>query len=317
MPTHILALLIGALIDLIVGDPEWFYHPVRLIGKYISFAERMAKRDKPTSAVLRRRAVFVAVSTVVLTACVTAGILFLLGLWGYWPRFIGMALISWMCLSARNLADEAEGVRRALDQSLEAGRARVGRIVGRDTAKLSRREILCATIETVAENLTDGVISPMLYLALGGPVLGMAFKAASTLDSMIGYLDEKYRDVGWFAAKADDAWNYVPARITALLMCLAAYPLGLDGARAFATVKRDHANHLSPNCAWSESAAAGALGVRLGGDHEYFGRTVHKPTIGDDLRPPEGSDIRRTNLLMFASAALMLCVIAAAGALIK
>ena len=310
MPTHILALLAGALIDLIVGDPEWFYHPVRLIGKYISFAEKRAKRDNPASWTLRRRAVLVAVSTVLLTAGVTALVLYLLGLLGFWPRFIGMALISWMCLSARNLADEAEGVRKALEQSLEAGRTRVGRIVGRDTANLSRREILCATIETVAENLTDGVISPMLYLALGGPVLGMAFKAASTLDSMIGYLDEKYRDVGWFAAKADDVWNWLPARITALLMCLAAFPLGLEGKRAFAVVKRDHANHLSPNCAWSESAAAGALGVQLGGDHEYFGKVVHKPTIGDDTRPPEGEDIRRMNRLMFATAGLMLALIA-------
>jgi len=316
MPIHILALLVGALIDLVVGDPEWFYHPVRLIGKYIAFAERAAKRDNPPSEVLRRRAIVVACSTVLLTALVTAAVLWLLGLWGFWPRFVGMALISWMCLSARNLADEAEGVRRALDESLEAGRTRVGRIVGRDTANLSRREILCATIETVAENLTDGVISPMLYLALGGPALGMAFKAASTLDSMIGYLNEKYRDVGWFAAKADDVWNYVPARITALAMCLAAFPLGLDGRRAFRTVIRDHANHLSPNCAWSESAAAGALGVQLGGDHEYFGAVVHKPTIGDNLRLPEGRDIRRMNLLMFASAGLTLALVAGVGALI-
>ena len=313
MPTHILALLVGALIDLLIGDPEWFYHPVRLIGRYIAFAERTAKKGDPPSGVLRRRAVFVAVSTVVLTALVTAGILWLLRLWGRVPHFVGMALISWMCLSARNLADEAEGVRRALAESLDAGRIRVGRIVGRDTARLSAREILCATIETVAENLTDGVISPMLYLALGGPVLGMAFKAASTLDSMIGYLNEKYRDVGWFAAKADDAWNFIPARITALLMCVAAFPLGMDGRRAFATVMRDHANHLSPNCAWSEAAAAGALGVQLGGDHEYFGQTVHKPTIGDDIRPPEGEDIRRMNRLMFATAGLMLAIIALVG----
>lgn len=309
MPTHIYALLVGALLDLVIGDPEWFYHPVRLIGRYVAFAEKAAKRDDPPSRVLRRRAVFVAISTVLLTAGVTAGILWLLRLWGFWPHFIGMALISWMCLSARNLADEAEGVRRALEGSLEAGRARVSRIVGRDTSNLTRREVLCATIETVAENLTDGVISPMLYLALGGPVLGMAFKAASTLDSMIGYLNERYRDVGWFAARADDVWNYAPARITALLMCLAAFLLGLDGRRAIRTVRRDHGNHLSPNCAWSEAAAAGALGVQLGGDHEYFGATVHKPTIGDDLRPPEGEDIRRINRLMYASAGLMLvCV---------
>ena len=315
MPAHILALLVGAALDLVIGDPEWFYHPVRLIGRYVAFAEKAAKRGDPPSKVLRRRAVFVAVSTVLLTAGVTAGILLLLRRWGFWPHFTGMALISWMCLSARNLADEAEGVRRALEESLEAGRTRVGRIVGRDTGNLSEREILCATIETVAENLTDGVISPMLYLALGGPVLGMAFKAASTLDSMIGYLNAKYRDVGWFAARADDVWNYIPARITALLMCVAAFPLGLDGRRAFATVRRDHANHLSPNCAWSEAAAAGALGVRLGGDHEYFGQTVHKPTIGDDIRPPEGEDIRRMNRLMFATAGIVLALVVVVGVL--
>lgn len=316
MPIHILALVVGAVIDLIIGDPEWFYHPVRLIGKYISFAERMARRGNPPSKVLRRRAVFVACSTVFIAAFATWGILALLRLWGFWPEFVGMSLISWMCLSARNLADEAEGVRRALGEGLEAGRKRVGRIVGRDTANLSESEIIRATIETVAENLSDGVISPMLWLAVGGPALGMAFKAASTLDSMIGYLDEKYRDVGWFAAKADDVWNFVPARITALLMCLCAFPLGLDGRAAFRIVKRDHANHLSPNCAWPESAAAGALGVQLGGDHEYFGKIVRKPTIGDDTRPPEGRDIRRTNRLMFAAAGLMLALIVGFAAML-
>ena len=313
MCDNILALLVGAALDLLVGDPEWFPHPVRLIGRYIAFAQARARRGNPSRAALRRRAVGVAASTVLLTAALTAGILFLLGLWGAWPRRVGMALISWTCLSARNLADEALGVRRALDRSLEEGRARVARIVGRDTARLTAREILCATIETVAENTTDGVIAPMLCLALGGPVLGMAFKAASTLDSMIGYLDEQYRDVGWFAARADDVWNYVPARITAALMCVSAFLLGLDGRRAIATVRRDHANHLSPNCAWSEAAAAGALGVRLGGDHEYFGKTVHKPTIGDDLRAPEGADIPRVCGMMFASAALMLAIIVGAA----
>lgn len=309
MPAHILALLVGAVLDLIIGDPEWFYHPVRLIGKYISFADRVARRDNPSSDELRRRAVWLALSTVILTAGITGGVLYLLKLWGDWPLFIGMALISWMCLSARNLADEAEGVSRALDKGLDAGRERVARIVGRDTQSLSAREILCATIETVAENLTDGVISPMIYLAIGGPILGMAFKAASTLDSMIGYRNEKYRDIGWFGARMDDVLNFVPARITAILMCLSAFLLGMDGVRAFRIVRRDHANHLSPNCAWSESAAAGALGVQLGGAHEYFGKSVQKPTIGDNLRMPEPRDIRRTNWLMMVTAGLMLLIV--------
>lgn len=314
MPAHIWALLAGAALDLLIGDPEWFYHPVRLIGKYIAFAERRARLGNPSSAVLRRRAVVIALSTVLIAMLATGGILYLLHRWGFWPYFIGMALISWTCLSARNLADEATGVRRALEESLEAGRKRVGRIVGRDTAGLSQREVICATLETVAENLTDGVISPMIYLALGGPVLGMAFKASSTLDSMIGYLDEKYRDVGWFGARMDDWFNFIPARITAILMCLCAFPLGMDGARAFRTVRRDHANHLSPNCAWSESAAAGALGVQLGGDHEYFGKVVQKPTIGDNLRPPELADVRRMNALMFAASGLALAIIAGIAA---
>ena len=314
MPAHIWALLAGAALDLLIGDPEWFYHPVRLIGKYIAFAERRARLGNPSSAVLRRRAVVIALSTVLIVMLATGGVLYLLHRWGFWPHFIGMALISWTCLSARNLADEAAGVRRALEESLEAGRKRVGRIVGRDTARLSQREVICATLETVAENLTDGVISPMIYLALGGPVLGMAFKASSTLDSMIGYLDEKYRDVGWFGARMDDWFNFIPARITAILMCLCAFPLGMDGARAFRTVRRDHANHLSPNCAWSESAAAGALGVQLGGDHEYFGKVVKKPAIGDDLRPPELADVRRMNALMFAVSGLALAIIAGIAA---
>ncbi len=316
MPIHIYALLAGAALDLLIGDPEWFPHPVRLVGKFVAFAEKRARRGDPSPKILRRRGAVLAACTVLLTAGAAAGILYLLGLWGFWPRFVGMALLSWTCLSARNLADEAEGVRRALEASLPAGRARVSRIVGRDTDGLDEREVLCATIETVAENTTDGVISPMLYLALGGPVLGLAFKAASTLDSMIGYLDEKHRDVGRFAAKADDVWNYIPARLTALAMCLSAFMLGLDGRRAFRTVRRDHANHLSPNCAWSEAAAAGALGVRLGGDHTYFGKLVRKPTIGDDVRPPVGEDIRRVNKLMYLSAGIVLAGIIAIAAIV-
>ena len=306
MPTHILALLAGAALDLLIGDPEWFPHPVRLMGRFIALAERLARRGNPSPRALRVRGAFVAVSTVLLTAGACAGILYLLGLLGFWPKFVGMALMSAMCLCARNLADEAEGVRRALSASLEAGRRRVARIVGRDTNGLDERGVLCATIETVAENLTDGVIAPMLCLALGGPVLGMAFKAASTLDSMIGYLDERYRDVGRFAAKADDVWNYIPARVAAVAMCLSAFPLGLDGRRAFSTVRRDHDKHLSPNCAWTEAAAAGALGVMLGGDHTYFGKLVRKPAIGDDVRAPEREDIRRVNRMMVLSAGLVL-----------
>ena len=317
MPAHILALLCGALTDVLLGDPEGFPHPVRFIGKYIDFAVRLARRGNPSAKVLRRRAVAVGLSTVGLSALVTWAALRLLAFLGFWPHFIGMSVLSWTCLSARCLADEAEGVRRALGEGLEAGRKRVGRIVGRDTEDLSEREVICATLETVAENLCDGVISPMLYLALGGPVLGMAFKAASTLDSMIGYRDDRHRDVGWFSARMDDVLNFIPARLTALLMVLCATPLGLDGAEAWRIVRRDHRNHLSPNCAWPESAAAGALHVQLGGTHRYFGQIVVKPTIGDDTRPPAPDDIPRLNRLMFAAAALMLALVAGVGLILR
>ncbi|MBP5749207.1 MAG: cobalamin biosynthesis protein CobD, partial [Firmicutes bacterium] len=230
---------------------------------------------------------------------------------------IVMSVLSWTCLSSKCLAKEALEVAKALKRSLEDGRRQVGRIVGRDTASLSEEEIIAATVETVAENTTDGVVSPLIYLLLGGPILAMGFKASSTLDSMEGYLDEKYRDIGWCGAKLDDALNYIPARLCGLLMCLSAALLkGLDGKNAFRIMKRDHANHLSPNCAWSESAAAGALHVQLGGSHEYFGKIIEKPTIGDADRPLKKSDILQTNRLMYATAVLYACALFALGMLV-
>lgn len=301
-----LALLAGCALDLLLGDPAWLYHPVCVIGKYISWCE---KRLRARGGNLRRSAVWLTASTVLLTALAAGLLVFLSGLLGRVPRLIVMALLSWMGLSARCLAQEAVGVEKALGRGLDAGRRQVARIVGRDTAALSEREVVCATIETVAENTTDGVISPMLYGMLGGPALMWAFKASSTLDSMVGYLDEKYRDVGWSSAKLDDLLNYLPARLTGCLLCLAAWLCGLDGGAAFRIMKRDHRNHKSPNCAWSEAAAAGALHVQLGGTHLYFGKPVVKPAIGDDLRAPEKRDIRLAVRMMYAASGLMLAMI--------
>lgn len=301
-----LALLAGSALDLLLGDPAWLYHPVCVIGKYISWCE---KRLRARGGNLRRSAVWLTASTVLLTALAAGLLVFLSGLLGRVPRLIVMALLNWMGLSARCLAQEAVGVEKALGRGLDAGRRQVARIVGRDTAALSEREVVCATIETVAENTTDGVISPMLYGMLGGPVVMWAFKASSTLDSMVGYLDEKYRDVGWSSAKLDDLLNYLPARLTGCLLCLAAWLCGLDGGAAFRIMKRDHRNHKSPNCAWSEAAAAGALHVQLGGTHLYFGKPVVKPTIGDDQRAPEKRDIRLAVRMMYAASGLMLAMI--------
>ena len=233
---------------------------------------------------------------------------------GKWVLLAVMSVVSWTCISAKCLAKEAAGVAKAMKHSLEDGRTQVHRIVGRDTASLSEEEIAAATVETVAENTTDGIVSPLIYLLIGGPILAMGFKAASTLDSMEGYLDEKYRDIGWCGAKLDDVLNFIPARISGLLMCVSAALLkSLDGRNAFRVMKRDHANHLSPNCAWTESAAAGALHIRLGGSHEYFGKVIEKPTIGDADRPVKRSDILQTNRLMYLTSVLAAAILFAIG----
>ena len=309
----IAALIAGYLLDLLLGDPEWLYHPVRLIGKLITFLE---KRLRARGGNLRRSAVILTAVTVLTTMGAAALVLGLLALWGRVPLFAGMVLLDWMGIAVTCMAKEARDVRKALEKGLPDARKQVARIVGRDTGKLNGEEIVKATVETVAENTTDGVTSPLFWALLGGPVLMWGFKAANTLDSMVGYMDEKYRDIGWSSARLDDLLNYIPARLTALLMVCAAYLTGLDGKNALRIVRRDHANHKSPNCAWSEAAAAGALHIQLGGTHEYFGKPVEKPTIGDADRPAEPRDIRRANRLLYATGGLMAAIMAVIGLLL-
>ncbi|MBQ8202459.1 MAG: cobalamin biosynthesis protein CobD [Clostridia bacterium] len=306
MGDWILALMIGFVLDLLLGDPEWLYHPVCIIGKYTSFME---KRLRKRGGNLRKSAVFLTASTVLLTMAAVAVLMWLLSLLGCIPLLIGMSLLNWMGIAVTCMAKEARGVAKALDKGVEAGRTQVARIVGRDTQSLNEEEIIKATIETVAENTTDGVISPLFYAAIGGPVLLWGFKAASTLDSMVGYLDETYRDIGWSSAKMDDVLNFLPARISAVLMCIAAFLTGMDGKNACRIVRRDHANHKSPNCAWSEAAAAGAMHIQLGGTHDYFGKPIEKPTIGDADRPVRRTDIGKANRLLYVTSWLMLGLI--------
>ena len=312
MKLGIAALIAGYLLDLLLGDPEMLYHPVRLIGKYISFAEKHLRKRGGN---LRISALILTASTTLLTIAAVALILWLLKLAGDVPLFIGMALLDWMGIAVTCMAKEARGVGRALKLGVGPARKQVARIVGRDTQNLTEEEIIKATVETVAENTTDGVISPILYALIGGPVLLWGYKAVNTLDSMVGYMDEKYRDIGWSSAKLDDVLNYIPARLTALLMAFAARLTGMDGKNALRIVRRDHANHKSPNSAWSEAAAAGALHIQLGGTHLYFGKPVEKPTIGDEDRPAEEEDIRRVNSLLYVTSFLMILITAAVGLL--
>ena len=310
MGEYVLALALGFALDALLGDPAWLLHPVCIIGSYISFAER---RLRARGGNLRKSALLLTASTVLLTMAAAGLLLVLLGCLGRLPRLVGMVVLDWLGLAMTSLAREARGVERALALGVEAGREQVARIVGRDTQRLSEEEIIKATVETVAENTTDGVIAPMLYAALGGPVLLWGFKAASTLDSMVGYMDERYRDIGWSSARLDDILNFIPARVTGPLLCLAAALTGLDGQNAWRVMRRDHANHKSPNCAWSEAAAAGALHIKLGGTHDYFGKPMEKPTIGDADRPAERADIARAVRLLIAASVLMMAAICAAA----
>jgi adenosylcobinamide-phosphate synthase len=217
------------------------------------------------------------------------------------------SIMCWQCFAAKCLRDEANKAVKALDaDGLEAGRKQVSMLVGRDTEHLSEAQVLKATVETVAENTSDGVIAPMLFMLLFGAVGGFFYKAINTMDSMIVYKNERYLYFGRAAAKLDDAANFVPARLSALAMIAVARPLGLDGKNAFRIWKRDRRKHASPNSAQTESVAAGALHVELAGPASYFGTLVQKPTLGDNDRPIEKADVERTSKLMYGASVLLL-----------
>lgn len=307
MKYHMLAFFLGFLLDLLLGDPYCLPHPIRLIGKLISKTEQhlLAKgkeRNEVRELKAGKRMVFIVLCCTFLAA---SAILFLA--YGLHPC-LGMAVeavMTYYILAAKCLKVESMKVYRCLkEQDLEKARAAVSMIVGRDTACLDEEGVAKAAVETVAENTSDGVIAPMLYAAVGGPILGFLYKAVNTMDSMIGYKNDKYMYFGRAAAKLDDLVNFLPARISACLMIAASYLGGKDfsGKEAKRIYKRDRRNHASPNSAQTESVCAGALGIRLAGDASYFGKIVKKPTIGDALRKVEYEDIKRANRLMYLTA---------------
>ncbi len=312
-----LSLLVGWVLDLLLGDPAWLPHPVVGFGKLIAIGERRLNRGS-------HRKFKGALMAVVLIAAVFAATSFLLTYLvprtsyleprtSYLePRTILSLLISsvliFYCLACTTLIREVREVFRAVDRSLEEGRARVARIVGRDTSQLSAQEVRTAALETLAENLSDGVIAPLFWLALLGVPGMMAYKMVNTLDSMIGYRTERYRDFGCWAAHIDDVANYVPARLTALLMIVSHRRSSL-----FAFVLRNGRRHASPNSGYPEAALAGILGCRFGGPHTYFGQVFEKPYIGDTCRTLTNADVltairvnRKAELLMVAMVAMCL-----------
>ncbi len=312
---HMIAFMAGVILDWIIGDPMNFPHPVRWIGNLIYGltkkllepyldGERNMRTEKRNGLIL---------VLIVLALTITVSAVVLVGSYLIHP-YLGLvteAVMTCYLLAAKSLYLESMKVSKALNrEGIEAARHAVSMIVGRDTDVLDEEGVIKAAVETVAENTSDGVIAPMLYTFIGGPVLGFAYKAVNTMDSMVGYHNDKYEDFGYYAARLDDIVNYIPARISALAMILAAFVAGSNysGANSARIYKRDRYNHKSPNSAQTESACAGALGIRLAGDASYFGKIVKKPFIGDPLRTIERDDIRRAGVLMFATQILILIV---------
>ena len=300
-----LPLLTAWLLDHWLGDPAWLPHPVVAFGKAISFCEHRLNRGD--SCFLK--GAFVAVSLVLGVYVITLLLLRLAALFSPGMLLTVQILLIFYCLAGTTLVREVRMVFKAVDRSLEEGRMQVARIVGRDTSALSAQEVRTAALETLAENLSDGVVAPLFwYLLLGVPGM-LAYKMVNTLDSMVGYHNDKYEYFGKFSAKMDDFFNFIPARLSALCMIAGAGMLHLDNRNALRIYRRDRNKHKSPNAGQTESACAGALHIQLGGDASYFGKIVKKAAFGDPIRRVDRTDILATVDLMTAASvfALVLC----------
>ena len=295
----------GYILDLLIGDPHWLYHPVRLIGNLISLLESILLKEKDTSAKKYRKGMVLAILTPLITGIVIVSIL---AACYHINMILGCVIETIMCyqiLAVKSLKVESMKVYYALDkEGLQQARNAVAMIVGRDTKQLDEHGVVRAAVETVAENTSDGVIAPLFYMMLFGAAGGFVYKAVNTMDSMIGYKNDKYLYFGRCAAKLDDVANYIPARLSGWLMVAASAFVKMDVKNAAKIYRRDRRNHASPNSAQTEAAMAGALEIQLAGNAYYFGKLYEKPTIGDGIRPVEVEDIRRSNRLLYATAIL-------------
>ncbi len=301
-------LTLGFFLDQVFGDPQFLYHPVRLIGHLISWLERGIRRIcGQNERRLLAGGVVLAVMVSGITAFFSWGILALCRMVSPGLFYIVSAFSCYQLLAVKSLKTESMKVYGPLCRGdLFGARKAVSMIVGRDTERLDEKGVTKAAVETVAENTSDGVVAPLFYMAIGGPVLGWFYKAVNTMDSMVGYKNERYLYFGRAAARLDDVLNFIPSRLSALFMICAAFFLGMDWKHAWNIWRRDRFNHASPNSAQTESVCAGALRVQLAGDAWYFGTLYKKKTIGDDLRPVEPEDIKRANRLLYGTAWLAL-----------
>lgn len=313
----VLPLLVGFALDLALGDPRRLPHPVVGMGRTIAWLEPRLRRAFPDTPAGRRHAGLVlAVVLPLATLVLSGGLVALAGLASPWLALVLQCLMCYQALATCELRRQTMAVRAPLLASdLPAARTAVSMVVGRETAQLDEAGVTRAAVETVAENASDGVVAPLLFMAIGGGPLALAYKAVNTMDSMVGYKNERYLDFGRAAARLDDVANWLPSRFAALCSVLAASLVSLSAPGAWRVWRRDRRKHASPNAGQTEAAFAGALGLQLNGDATYFGHVVHKPTVGDATRPIEPDDIVRANRLMLATSgvALVACVAVRAG----
>ena len=305
---NLLSIYTGYALDLIIGDPYSFPHPVRYIGKLISIVEKQIRKITSSDKGLKIAGFFLWFIVVGATFGITTLVLQLFK-FNKLAYFIVNTILIYTTLATKCLKDESVKIYKVLKTGdLEKSRIQLSYIVGRDTKNLNEKEIVRATVETVAENTVDGIIAPLFYGFIGGAPLAMAYKAVNTLDSTVGYKNDKYYYLGFASAKIDDIANYIPARLGVILLSLGSLFAGFNFRNALKIGIRDRKNHKSPNCAFSEGAVAGALGIQLGGTNVYFGKEVYKPTIGDKTREIEIEDIVRTNKIMYSSSIISIII---------
>ena len=311
MTISLVALVMGYILDLIFGDPYWMPHPVRFIGNLISILEKVIRRFMPKT----KRGEYIGgiILTVMVVSISMVIPLVIILIAKTINKYLALIVESFMCyqiLATKSLKVESMKVYDELEKNdLPSARKAVSMIVGRDTKDLTFSGVAKAAVETVAENTSDGIIAPMIFIAIGGAPMGFFYKAINTMDSMVGYKNEKYMNFGRFAAKLDDVVNYLPARISAYQMILSSFFLRYDYKNAFKIYKRDRYNHASPNSAQTESVCAGALDVQLAGNAYYFGKLYEKPTIGDNIREINYDDIKKANRLLYCTSFISIVII--------
>ncbi|MDX9917765.1 MAG: adenosylcobinamide-phosphate synthase CbiB [Gudongella sp.] len=299
-------IILAFLLDLFLGDPYSFPHPVKAMGRIINWQEKQARKLFKSPQDLRLAGGLIVLTNIVLGFGLSYLLLKAIRPY-YWIYHVTNIYLIYTCLAAKSLSYEAHMVKAALDEGIEQARLRLSYIVGRDTSKLNEEEIVKATVETVAENTCDGIIAPLLFIFFLGAPGGLAYKFVNTMDSMLGYMNEDYREIGYFPAKIDDVFNWFAARLTGVLLCIAGL-FKYNPKEAWRVFKRDRLNHKSPNAGHPEAAVAGHLGLELGGSNIYNGLIVDKPTIGDNLSKAKSKHISQAVDLMYKSEFLLMFI---------